>query len=178
MLVGTSRFPGPHWFEVLELFCSLPVPSRWGKVFPIGESGTLVHLHTGSFCTLVDLPRGAGMLHTKSFPRQLSLEGAHHYRCGKCNAGLRVSGSPSYPSVCTACPYQCAQHVPISVHSMSLSVCTACPYQCAQHVPISVHSMSLSVCTACPYQCAQHVQALCHFFRFCFVCVPTATECR
>ena len=35
------------------------------------------------------------MLHTKSFPRPQSLEGAHHHRCEKCHTGPEGSGSLS-----------------------------------------------------------------------------------
>jgi hypothetical protein len=52
------------------------------------DSGTVVLLLTSA----ASAPwrhshAGAGTLHTKPFPRLLSLEGAHHHRYGKCNTG-------------------------------------------------------------------------------------------
>ena len=78
------------------------LPNGRGTFFFLYESGTAVPLLTK--CPWRPSHASAGVLHTKSFSRQWSLEGAPHHRCGKCNTGPGGSRSLSVAHRwCSAC---------------------------------------------------------------------------
>ena len=81
--------------EVGSLLC---FPQQLGKInFTWWEWDSCPATHKCCFCPWRPSHTGASMLHTKSFPRQWCLEGAHHHRCGKCNTGPGVAGHQMLP---------------------------------------------------------------------------------